>query len=154
MIAVLACPALLCVDLVSPSNILFGCLYLLLLLMVSNERRTLIALFTTVATVSLLFDLRFIYAQPGAELAVMDKIVALAVLPLLTTALIRKRTLQLKARKRKPVCTITVVPPLTERIALHSETNPVFRHMRRSNEPMDEYTRELIWFVYSKSPKN
>jgi hypothetical protein len=124
-------------------------------LMLGNERRTLIALFASVATISIAIDFRVIYAQDGAELAVADKIFALMSLPLLSYAMIQQRAAKKKKnQKRKKAVNMAIIPPVSERIALPGETKSIFRHICRSNGPMDEYTRELIWFVYLKSPKN
>lgn len=154
IIGVLACPVLLCTDLLTPGYTFLGVIYVIMLALLGNERRTLIALFTTIAAVTLVFDVICIYGQSGSELAVMDKFLALLVLPLLGYALIRQRGLQAKRRRRKRICNMTIIPPVAERIALNGETKSVFRHICRSKGPLDEYTRELIWFVYMKSPKN
>lgn len=154
IVAVSVCPALLVIDITSGMHAMIGVIYVLLLTLLAQERRTLVALFAAVAVLSLAVDLRVFYGQPGTELAVADKITALIALPLLAAALIHQRTAQLKTAKRKPVCNIRIVQPLSERVAMHGEMNPVFKHMRRSKSPMDEYTRELIWFMYMKSAKN
>jgi hypothetical protein len=154
MAVVLACPALLLVDIASGMHAMIGILYLVMLMMLGNERRTLIALFTTIAVLMLAIDLRVFYGASVAELAAADKIIALIVLPVLAFALIRQRTQERKAAKRKAICSIRVMLPVSERAALSGESKIVFKHMRHSTEPMDEYTRELIWFMYMKSAKN
>lgn len=133
---------------------MIGTFCLIMLTLLGEQRRTMIALFATVAVVTLVIDLRLFYGQPGTELAVMDKIIALIALPLLAWGLIHKRNVELQKQKRKPVCNVRIVPALAERVAMIGESKTAFRHMRRSKEPLDEYTRALIWFVYIKSPKN
>lgn len=154
IVAVLACPVLLATDMLSAGFTFLGIIFVIILALLSNERRTLIALFAAVATITLAIDLRFIYALPESELAVTDKFLAMIALPVLAYALIRQRTTKLKLSKRKPVVNMTVIQPINERIALNGESKSVFRHICRSHGPLDEYTRELIWFVYLKSPKN
>ncbi len=154
IIAVLACPVLLCTDILTSGYTFLGVIYIIMLVLLGNERRTLIALFTAVAAIMLVIDLRIIYNQPGAELAVMDKVLSMIALPALGYALIRQRVAQKKIHKPKRICNMLVIPPMTERIAFNGETKSMFRHISKSVGPMDEYTRELIWFVYMKSPKN
>jgi hypothetical protein len=154
IIAVLVCPVLLLTDIFTPGFAFLGIIYVIILSLLGNERRTLIALFATVATITLAIDIRMTYGQEGAELGVADKIFGLMSIPVLAYALIQQRNTQQKKAKRKKIVNMTVMPPLNERIALNGETRSVFRHICRSNGPMDEYTRELIWFVYLKSPKN
>lgn len=154
IVAVLACPVLLVTDMLSTGFTFLGIIFVIMLALLGNERRTLIALFATVATITLATDLGFIYEVPGAELAVTDKFLAMIALPILAYALIRQRTTKLQLRKRKPVVNMTIIQPINERIALNVETKNMFRHICRSHGPLDEYTRELIWFVYLKSPKN
>lgn len=152
--AVLACPALLCLDVFSGAEVMLGSLYMLVLLFISNERRSLIGMFAAVAVVSLAASLRSVYTQDGSEMAAMDKIIAMIGIPLFAFGFIRRRTLQLKARKRKAICTVKFAPVFSERIALAGEYKSAFRHIHTSRNPIDTYTRELIWFVYIKSPKN
>lgn len=154
IIAVLACPVLLCTDLLTSGFTFLGVIFVIILALLGNERRLLVALFASVAAVTLVFDLVWIYGQPGSELAVMDKIIAMIVLPLLAYGLIHRRATRIKTLKRKPTVNMMILPPVAERVALDTETKSVFRHINRSYGPMDEYTRELIWFVYMKSPKN
>ncbi len=154
IVAVLACPLLLCTDFLTPDNTFLGIIYVIILALVANERRTLIALYATVAAITLAIDIRLIYGQEGAEVAMADKVLGLMAIPVFAYALIHKRTLQKKYFKRKKVVNMTVIPPISERIALTGESKSVFRHICRTSGPMDEYTRELIWFVYTKSPKN
>lgn len=154
IIAVLACPILLCTDIFTSGYTYLGIIYVLILVLLNNERRMLIALFSTMSALMLAIDLRFIYGQQGAEVATMDKMIALVIMPVLAYGLIRQRTQQVRIEKRKKLSSITIIPPLNERIALAGETRSVFHHICRSRGPMDDYTRELIWFVYMKSPKN
>jgi len=162
IIAVLACPVLLFTDALTTGYTFLGVIFVVILALLGNERRTLVALFATVAVLTLAFDLRIIYGQPGAELAVMDKILALLFMPVIAYGFIHRSTALKKTKKRKPVVHMKVILPPAERIALNGEFHPdrnrraksVFRHISRSTGPLDEYTRELIWFVYMKSPKS
>ena len=154
LVAVFACPVLLGLDIFSGSHTMIGTIFLLLLTLLGNERRTLIALFAAVASISLLASVAVIYAHDGNELALTDKFVALILLPLFTYALIRRKQIKVITRKHVPVIDVKIVNPVQERVAMNGESKSVFRHIRRNDNPIDEYTRELIWFVYNKSPKN
>lgn len=154
IIAVLACPALLLLDIFSGAHVMIGAFYLIVLTLLGNQRRSLIALYATVASLMLFIDLRMFYGQGGTQLAIADKLIALLALPVIASGLIYQRTSHMRALKRKPLCSVKVILPPAERIALNGESKNVFGHLRRSSEPIDQYTRELIWFVYMKSPKN
>jgi hypothetical protein len=154
ILAVLVCPAFLLMDIFSGAHIMFGTLLVLVLTLLGSERRTLIALFATVGLICLAIDLRINFYHAGAELAATDKIMAMIALPLFAFGMIRKRTLQVAAKKRRPRINVSFAPAFQDRAPRFGETKTVFQHMSRSSKPMDEFTRELIWFVYVKSPKN
>lgn len=155
IVAVLVCPALFFLDVLSSSQIFMGVLFMVIQMFLINERRTLVVLFSTVASLMMLIDLRLFYGQPDTGMFVMDKVVGLIAVWTITGGVLRARAVQLKVkRKRKPYCNIRTATPLPNRIATQEESKTVIRHMRSSKRPVDPYTLELIQFIYSKSTKN
>lgn len=155
--AVLSSPAIFMLDLFSGAHVSIGVLYVLLLVLLSNERRTLIVLFSTISSLMLVINLRLFYGQPGNEMMTMDKVIGLIALWVITSGILRYRHLQKKSeakRARKPVCCIRSFTEIPERKAKPEELITVLRHLRTSGRPIDPCTRELTWFIYMKSPKN
>jgi hypothetical protein len=153
--AVLACPALFFLDVLSSSHIFMGVLFLVIHMFLTNERRTLVVLFATIASLMMVIDLRLFYGQPNTEMFVMDKVAGLIAVWTITAGILHARARQLKVkRKRKPFCNIRTVTPLPNRIASQEESKTVVRHMRSSKRPIDPYTLDLIQFIYSKSTRN
>ena len=121
-----------------------------------NERRTLVVLFSTIASLMIAIDLRLVYGQTGTDMVMMDKVVGLIAIWSITGGVLRARVLQAKAkRKRKPACSIRLTTPLPNCLATPDEIKAAVRHLRTaSKRPVDPYTLELIQFIYTKSSKN
>lgn len=163
IVAVLCCPIILSLDVFADAHVAIGVVYMVMLALLSNEKNVLILLFTTLASIMLLIDVRLIYGESSTVFAIADKLFAVAAMWLYVIALFRYRRKQENTSEQKvirmkraprPVCNIKIVNPLTERIPTAEESKPVFKHIRTSRKKIDPYTRDLVYFLYTKTQKN
>lgn len=163
IVAVLCCPVIFFLDVFSEAHVAIGVVYMVMLALLSNEKNILLLLFATLSSIMLLIDLRLFYGEPGTDLAVADKLLAIPAMWLYVVALLRHRRKQNNTdeqkvirmkRTHRPVCNIKIVNPITERTPTAEESKPVFKHICTSRKKIDPYTRDLVYFLYAKTQKN
>src|ERR1044072_5545408 len=161
LVAILCTPLVFFVNILSGPQVATGIFYLVMLALLSNQKEILVVLFTALASIFLLIDMRLFYALPGTEMAFMEKMIALPALWLITVGILRAKqkekqaALKLERSKRKPVVAIRINPEIADRLPAPAETRVVFKHIRRHPaEKLDDYTVDLVRFMYVRSKKN
>ena len=166
IVAVLCCPAILSLEIFAESKIVTGVLYVLVLTLLANQRSILILMYASVSSVMMMICMRVYIGHPGMDLMMVDKAVALIATWVIAFGLVRNRRRESNStetiiqyvnrmrRKPKPLCVIRTINESPERIADVQEAKLAFSRIDRSGVKMDEYTRDLTWFIYQKSLKN
>lgn len=161
LFAIFACITVFVVDQATHSNATIGIVFVMALVLLSNESPKTIVLFGGTATVLLLAKLILLMGVHVDGIVRGEKYTSIVAICGITVGLVRYRELteqketQQKIKRGGKIIQMNIDFKQTEeRPATARELRPFLKHIKKSSAPLDPYTRDLTLFIYSKSTKN
>lgn len=161
LLAIFSCIAVFVIDQATHSNATIGVVFVMALVLLSNESVKTIVLFGGTATVLLLAKLIMLTGMHVDGIVRGEKYTSIAAICAITVGLVRHQELTAKkdgnskeSRDAKIIKMCTDFKQVEERSATLKELKPFLKHIKNSSAPLDPYTRDLTLFIYSKSTKN